>query len=115
MSRHFDARPRHIQRWPADPATNESFDEDGLVRKDREIVRCARVQVKELLVEKARWTRGRHHGSCTDYVHIAFCPSELTLHLGPNQSPLFFDGHLIDHRIPDGATELEVMQINGAV
>jgi hypothetical protein len=87
----------------------------GLIGENRHFVAVNHVEGKKLVVEEARWTCRWNHGGGTDRLHVMFGTYELTFDLGARLVAPFFDWHVVHHRIPNGATELQPVLIHMTV
>ena len=110
----LDARARHVQH-AAVTGPIEPFEERGLVREDAQLVAVDHVETEQVGVEEARWTGARHHRAGTDVLDVAHGTRELAVDLRIAEHALHVVGHLVDHRVPDGAGELQPVQVDRTV
>ena len=93
----------------------ESSQEVRLVGEDAQLVAVDHVEREQLLVEERRRPGAGDHVAGIDVLDVAHRSSELSVDLGLAQAALVVVGHLVDHRVPDRARELQPVQVDGAV
>ena len=87
----------------------------GLVGEDRQLVTVDHVQAEQVRVEETGWAGAGHNRACVDFFDVPHRTGELGIDLGCALVLLLCIVHLIDHRIPDRARELQPVKIDRTV